>query len=159
MRVSPNAEYADQNNSEYGHFLQSVNVIPTARIRMNILLLPEAAIQKCSSERCSENMQQIYRRIPMPKCDFSKAALQIYWNHTSAWVFSCKLHIFRTPFSKNTPDGLLLYCHITYIKLCLFLWNVCLLHFLRDISLFPDSHIFVWIYSYICIYMVPCCGQ
>ena len=26
-------------------------------------------------KRCSENMQQIYRRIPMPKCDFSKVAL------------------------------------------------------------------------------------
>ena len=23
-------------------------------------------------KRCSENMQQIYRRTPMPKCDFSK---------------------------------------------------------------------------------------
>ena len=29
---------------------------------------------------CSENMQLIYRRTPMPKCDFN----------TSAWVFSCK---------------------------------------------------------------------
>ena len=42
------------------------------------------------SKRCSENMQQIYRRTPMPKCDFNKVALQLYWNHTSAWVFSCK---------------------------------------------------------------------
>ena len=30
---------------------------------------------------CSENMQQIYRRTPMLKCDF---------NHTLTWVFSCK---------------------------------------------------------------------
>ena len=29
-------------------------------------------------KRCSENMQQIYRRTPMPKCDFNKAALQLY---------------------------------------------------------------------------------
>ena len=41
-------------------------------------------------KRCSENMQQIYRRTPMPKCDFNKVALQLYWNHTSAWAFSCK---------------------------------------------------------------------
>ena len=27
---------------------------------------------------CSENMQQIYRRAPMPKCDFSKVAKQLY---------------------------------------------------------------------------------
>ena len=26
----------------------------------------------------------------MPKCDFNKVALQLYWNHPSAWVFSCK---------------------------------------------------------------------
>ena len=49
-------------------------------------------------KKCPENMQQIYRRTPMPKGDFQKVALQIYWNHTSAWMFSCNLlHIFRTP--------------------------------------------------------------
>ena len=26
----------------------------------------------------------------MAKCDFNKLALQFYWSHTSAWVFSCK---------------------------------------------------------------------
>ena len=35
-------------------------------------------------------MQQIYRRTPMPKCDLNKVALQLYWNHTSAWVLACK---------------------------------------------------------------------
>ena len=29
-------------------------------------------------KRCSENMQQIYKRKPMPKYDFSKAAKQLY---------------------------------------------------------------------------------
>ena len=29
-------------------------------------------------KRCSENMQQIYRRAAMQKCDFSKVALQLY---------------------------------------------------------------------------------
>ena len=33
---------------------------------------------------CSENMQQTYRRTPMPKCDFNRAAKQLFWNHTSA---------------------------------------------------------------------------
>ena len=41
-------------------------------------------------KRCSENMQQIYRRTPMPKCDFNKVAKQLYRNHTSAWVFPYK---------------------------------------------------------------------
>ena len=29
-------------------------------------------------KRCSENMQQIYRRTPMPNCDFNKVAFQLY---------------------------------------------------------------------------------
>ena len=29
-------------------------------------------------KRCSENMQQIYRRTSMPKCDFNKVAKQPY---------------------------------------------------------------------------------
>ena len=57
----------------------------------------------------SENMQQIYRRTSMLKCDFNKAASQLYWNRTSAWVISVNLvHIFKTPLYKNTSRGLLL---------------------------------------------------
>ena len=41
-------------------------------------------------KRCSENMQQIYRRTLIPKWDFNKVALQLYWNRSSAWEFSCK---------------------------------------------------------------------
>ena len=45
-------------------------------------------------KRCSENMQQVYRRTPMPKCDFKVE------NHTSAWVFSYKfLAYFQNTFS------------------------------------------------------------
>ena len=29
-------------------------------------------------KRCPEDMQKIYRRTPMPKCDFDKVALQLY---------------------------------------------------------------------------------
>ena len=48
-------------------------------------------LQKCvPRKRCSENMQQSDRRTPMPKCDFNKFALQLYWNHTLAWVFFCE---------------------------------------------------------------------
>ena len=56
-------------------------------------------------KRCSENMQQIYRRTPTPKCDFNKVALR----------HGCSLnllHIFRTPFLKNTSGWLLLYISI-----------------------------------------------
>ena len=56
----------------------------------------ERGIMKLSSQlqseaRCSENIQQIYRRTPMSKCDFNEVALQLYSNRTSAWVFSSKL--------------------------------------------------------------------
>ena len=58
---------------------------------------------------CSENMQQIYWKTPMSKCDFNKVAKQLYWNPTSAWVSLVNLlHIFRTPFPRNTSGWLLL---------------------------------------------------
>ena len=41
-------------------------------------------------KRYSENMQQIYRKTPMPKYDFNKVTLQLYWDHTSALVYSSK---------------------------------------------------------------------
>ena len=38
----------------------------------------EAATHRCFKEkRCSENMQQIYSRTLMPKCDFNKVAKQL----------------------------------------------------------------------------------
>ena len=49
-------------------------------------------------------MQQIYRGTPMPKCDFNKVAVR----HRCSPVNL--LHIFRTPFLKNTSGRLLLYC-------------------------------------------------
>ena len=53
-------------------------------------------------KRCSKNMLQNYRRTPMPKCDFNKVAKQLYWNHTSAWVFSCKFAAyFQNTFSQE----------------------------------------------------------
>ena len=43
-------------------------------------------------QRCFKNMQQIYRRTPMPKCDFK----WMKW----AWVFSCKFaEYFQNTFS------------------------------------------------------------
>ena len=35
---------------------------------------PRGALKK----RCSEKMQQIDRRTPMPKCDFNKVAKRLY---------------------------------------------------------------------------------
>ena len=37
-----------------------------------------AVVQGVLIKSCSENMQQIYRRTPMPKSDFTKVVLQFY---------------------------------------------------------------------------------
>ena len=69
-------------------------------------------IQKKSSrsvfkKRCSENMQQMYRRTPLSKCNFNKVAFQLYWNRTLAWVFSRKF----AAYFQNTSEWLLLIIH------------------------------------------------
>ena len=63
-------------NSHFLDCFKSVNIIQKQ---------PSRDVLK---KRCSENMQQNYRKTPMPKCDFNKDALQLHWNHTSAWLFS-----------------------------------------------------------------------
>ena len=41
----------------------------------------EAATLRCSQEKCFENMQQIYKRTPMPRCNFNKVACWIFSEH------------------------------------------------------------------------------
>ena len=49
-------------------------------------------------------MQQTYRTTPMQKSDFNKVALQFYWNHTLAWLFSCRFAAyFHKIFSEEHP--------------------------------------------------------
>ena len=53
-------------------------------------------------KRCSKYMQQIYRRTPMPKCEFKKVGEQLYWNRTSAWMLSRNFAAyFQNIFSKE----------------------------------------------------------
>ena len=68
------------------------------------------------TNRCSGNMQQIYGRTPMPKCDFNEVVMHLYWNHTLAWVsFVNLLSIFRRPFPKNNSGELLLRSRKSFI--------------------------------------------
>ena len=60
------------------------------------------------SKRCSENMQQIYRRTPMPKCDFNLFEIALRRGCSPVNL----LHIIRTSFTKNTSGRLLLNCEI-----------------------------------------------
>ena len=69
-------------------------------------------------KRCSENTQPIYRRTPMPKCNFSvisiiRSVISVQGNFIEiAFRHGCSpvnlLHSFRKPFPKNTSGGLLL---------------------------------------------------
>ena len=57
-------------------------------------------------ERRPENMRQIYRRTPMPKCDVQSNFIEIALRHGCSYVKL--LHIFRTLFYRNTYGGLFL---------------------------------------------------
>ena len=54
-------------------------------------------------KRCSEYIHQIYRRTPMPKCDFNKAAKQWVFEHGCLPVNL--IYIFRTSFDKAPMEG------------------------------------------------------
>ena len=86
---------------------------PVMQRSCDILLLQHLQKQPSRGvlrKRCSENMQQIYMRTPMPKCDFNKFAL-LYNFIEIALQHGCShvnlLHIFRTPFLHNNRRLLL----------------------------------------------------
>ena len=69
------------------------------------LLFQKQPPRSVHRKRCSENMQQICRRAPMPKCDFNKVAW-VTFRHGCSPVNL--LHFFRTTCTKNTSGRLLL---------------------------------------------------
>ena len=90
------------------------------------LLIQKQPPRGTTWKRCSENMQQIYRRTPMSKCDFNKVALQD-WKMLCNFIeialrHGCSpanlLHIFRTTFPKNTSERLLLLILLILSKSC-----------------------------------------
>ena len=73
------------------------NTYPSVKISAKWQKQPYTGVLK---ERCSEDIHQICRRIPIPKCDFIKVAFELYLNRTSVWVFPCKFAVyFQTTFS------------------------------------------------------------
>ena len=84
-------------NSKFYFYFHFARLI-TLKFRQYQKQSPRGVLEK----RCSENMPQIYRRTPISKCDFNKVAKQLYWYHTSAWVFSCKfVAYFQNTFSQE----------------------------------------------------------
>ena len=47
---------------------------PPRNLQSKVQKQPHKGVPK---KRCSENMQQFYRRTPMPKCDFNKVVKQL----------------------------------------------------------------------------------
>ena len=100
----------------------------------------------------------------MSKCDFNKVANQLYWNHTSAWVFSCKLseHLFKEHFWRaaswpmscllRNMMALLSYWHYSELKLCL--WVILLPKFCNNSSCWHGLRRVTWSYDDDIIYIL-----
>ena len=83
-----------------------LKITENSKINWNKL---EAALHWCSYKRCYVNMQQIYRRTPMPRCNFNKVVsnfIEFTLYHECLHVNL--LHIFKTSLPENTSEGLLL---------------------------------------------------
>ena len=66
------------------------------------IAIPETAFRSVLRKKCSKNMQHTYRRTPMSKWDFNQVSVQLYWNCSSARVFSCKFAAyFQNTFSQE----------------------------------------------------------
>ena len=80
IQGSLNSRSAEENDQRM--FIMHCAIYCYADLLFNLIrnrqLKAEAAVQWCSLEKCSENMQQIYKRTPMLKYDFSKVAMQLY---------------------------------------------------------------------------------
>ena len=98
----------------------------------NKWMLQKQPLRGVPRKRCSVNMQQIYRRTSMPKCDFNKVAKQLYWNYILAWVFPCEF----AAYFQNT-FFLLLKSHF---GMGVLLWICCIF----SEQLFPIIEITLW---------------
>ena len=56
-------------------FIKEVDIY---NLKLSKLLLQKQPLRGVFEKRCSENIQQMYRRTPIPKCNFNKVAKQIY---------------------------------------------------------------------------------
>ena len=68
-----------------GHMIRKMSEV-IQKQRNQSLNIQKQSFKGVLMKRCSE----ISSRTPMPKCDFHVDAKQLYWNHTSAWLFAYK---------------------------------------------------------------------
>ena len=76
-------------------------LLKTDKPAIQILVFQKQPSRDVLLGRCSENIQQIYRKTPITKCDFNK----VDFNKISPVNL---LHISRTSFPRNTSGRLLL---------------------------------------------------
>ena len=101
-KIEQNFKSFDNIFSVVATYLQKRNNVslPLVLSRVNCIVQKQPS-RGVLRRWCSENMQQIYRRTPMPKSDLNKVTLQLYWKHTSTWMFSCKFPAyFQNTFSQ-----------------------------------------------------------
>ena len=70
----------------------------------------------------------------MLKCDFNKVALQLYWNHSSAWVFSCKFAAFEHFFIRIPLEGCFWICNALVMIMELILLKPALSSLSQNVS-------------------------
>ena len=109
-----NKQIYENNTSKF--LIQDFSNIRITRtlfsINCNICKYQKQPPRGVPRKSCSEILQQIYRRTPMPKCNFNKVVIEIEIFIEIALRHGCSpvnlLHIFRTPFLKNTSGWLFL---------------------------------------------------
>ena len=94
--------------TEFWYFVQC-SIFPSKQHLSKSQKQPPRGVPR---KRCSGNTLQIYRRTPMPKCDFNKVTLQP--RHGCSPVNL--LPIFRTHFPRNTSGWLPLKSWCWFIK-------------------------------------------
>ena len=74
------------------HMDRSIILLEWSDVEIYVHLGAEAAVQRCLRKRCFENMQLA-------------TILQLHWNRTSAWVFSCKFAAYSPVYSLKMVTG------------------------------------------------------
>ena len=146
-------ENADQNNSEYGHFLRSVNAMSTAkREKGTFYYCQKQPSRGVLRKRCSENMLKYTVEHPCGSAISIKLlcnSIEIALRHGCSPVNL--LHIFRITFSKNTSNGLLLYCHNTYTSNYVSFYEMHAFYTFHEIYL--CFRILIYLYEFILIFV------
>ena len=80
LKIPDNKRFSDVTKG------YEMRAFPGNGLRLKLQKHPSRGVPR---KKCSENMQEIYWRTPITKCDFNKAAKQLSWNLTLTWVLCC----------------------------------------------------------------------